>query len=707
MDKRPDHKEISCKWQSLREHDYVSEPDDRTPYSIICPPPNVTGRLHCGHAYNNTFQDVLIRYKRMKNFNVCWVPGLDHAGLATQTKVEQHLLKQGIRKEDFGREKFIEEVNKWKDEHGTIIIDQLKRLGCSCDWSKMFFTLDPKLCDQVKETFVKMYHDKLIIKGEYIVNWCPLLQTAISDEEVISKEEVIDFYQLKYYFSDSSSNEFLPVCTTRPETIFGDVAIAVNPEDERYKHIIGKNVIVPIVGRIIPVISDPRAIIDFGTGAVKITPAHNKLDFEIGETHNLRIIKIFDKFAKICNTGTEYDGLSRDKAKLKIVDELKANQIIIDQTRKISAVPRCSRTNCIIESRLTEQWFVKMEELIKVAQTMISSNQIELFPEKVINIFNSYCLNMKNWCISRQIWYGHQIPVWYCDNAEHPHINCALDRPEQCFECGSLNLKQDEDVLDTWFSSMLLCHSVWKIEKDFNYWFPTNALITGKDILFFWVLKMIVATGYMKNDVPFKQVYLHGLVRDDQKRKMTKSLGNGIDPIELIDKFGVDPVRFTLMFCSSKDNDIPISDKTFDIGKTFCTKFWNMCRFCEMNGIFNVEEFDISSIEHMSVDDKNVLVNLNQAIMMTERYYDQFEFQKVVQSIYTFTWDQFANNYLEYCKDKLTDLRKIIMKYIIKCIVKLLHPIIPHLSEEIYEKMNYTDLYKAEYPKQIIFSDGN
>ena len=698
MDTRPDHKHISEKWQKINEKSYKSTQNDKTPFTILMPPPNVTAQLHCGHALNNIFQDILARYKRIKGFNVCYVPGTDHAGIATQTKVEQMLKEKNITKESLGKEKFLEEVWAWKKHYGNTIINQLKKLGCSCDWSREKFTLDPDFCEHVTNTFIKMYNDNIIYQSEYIVNWSPVLKTAISDEEVFMKEEKVGFFTIKYNFIDSTDH--VTISTTRPETIYGDVALAINPSDIKNNIHIGKHVLIPIVNRVIPIIGDHRVIIDFGTGIVKITPFNDKLDFLIGRTHGLKGIRILDESACMVNTNDDYNGLSVLAARKKIITELSQKGFLIGSVKKDSMIPHCYRTDAIVEPIVTKQFFVKMDSLIKLAKAMIDEHKIEIIPEKSLSTFNYWVDNIHDWCISRQLWWGHRIPIYYCKNQ---HLTCSKSLPDKCSICGDNNLTQDNDVLDTWFSSMLWPFGVFP-ESEVDYYFPTDTLITGSDIFFFWVIKMMFASGYIKNNIPFKRVYLHGLVRDEFHRKMSKSLGNGIDPLDIINQVGLDPVRFTFAYSTPKEGDIAISLKTFDVGKTFCTKYWNICRLCKSWSIMDLEHNTDINKQNLDDNDKIILDNLNKVIMLADEYFDQLEFRKASHVIYEFVWDTFANDYLEYCKKDIQYIdgnitnnippnRKNILRHILITITTLLHPIIPHITEEIRSMFKNVDFY--------------
>jgi valyl-tRNA synthetase len=687
MDKRIDHKAIGKKWQSKWEKQTCPVPDERIKFSIVMPPVNVTGILHLGHMLNNLIQDLVVRYEKSKGKNVIWIPGLDHAGIATQSKVEQMLKGKGLTKHDLGREKFIEETFRWKEQYGGIIIDQLKQIGSSCNWDKLKFTMDADYSKHVTDVFVKLYNDGLIYKGNYMVNWCTTLQTAISDEECLIADEEVKMYHIAYQFENNNVDEqtHLVIATTRPETIFGDVAVAFNPDDERYKKYIGLKLIVPIAGKTVELIADSNIKTDAGTGLVKITPAHDKTDYEIGKTHNLDIISIIDKTGCICDTGTRYDGMFRDKARREILKELTELGALKNTVSKQSSVSRCYRSNSIIEPMITKQWFIKMKPLVKYADDMLKRGDVEFYPKRTENIFNTWSENIKDWCISRQLWWGHQIPIWYCSDG---HETCNDTLPTSC-RCGCTKLTQDPDCLDTWNSSWLWAFAVFS-ETEFEYYFPTDLLVTGVDILFFWVMKMMMISGYLFGKPPFKKVYFHGIIRDEINKKMSKSLGNVINPLDLIDKFGVDPVRFSLLMIMPKDGDLKISPKQIDIGKTFCTKLWNVARYLELNDVFSSElnESTILNLEHPN--DTDIYNDLQKLKINVDDCYNKFDFQRLAQSLYTFVWDKFANGYLEFCKDKLSPSNKQLLMYIFKEIIKLLHPVIPHIASELEEKLLLT-----------------
>lgn len=690
MESRIDHKKIQEKWQQLRKDDYKSVPDDRKPFVVLNPPPNVTGILHLGHLYNGSINDIFARRKRQEGYNVCFRGGLDHAGLATQIKIEQHLKKSGITKEMLGKEKFLEECTKWKDQYGGLIVNQLQKIGLSMDFDHLTFTLDPNYYANVIDTFVKLYKGGLIYKGNYMTNWCTALETAISDEECNKTEEEIGLYYINYKLDTPDSEIYLTVATTRPETLFGDVAVAFNPEDERYKKYKGMKVIVPIINRSVPLVEDERIKMDFGTGLCKITPAHDKDDFLTGQKYNLPVVPILDKSGHIANTGTKYDGMYGTKARKEVLKELGELKLLIDTQKKTSTVYRCSRSGVVIEPMVTTQWFIRMRPLADMASELLETKQVEFVPERVKNVFDSWTANIRDWCISRQIMYSHQIPVWYCSNG---HELCENTKPESC-HCGCTNLVQDADCLDTWASSWIWQFGTFS-KEEMNYYYPIDLIVSGQDILFFWIMRMMMSSAFLHNKPPFKKVLFHGIIRDEFNKKMSKSMGNGIDPLEVIDTVGLDPARFSLMMIAPKDGDLKISMRSFDVGKTFCTKLWNVARFLQSNGIFLMDKnINITDLkEELTKEDENVLNELSALKENVNDCYNKMDLQRLSTSLYTFTWDTFANNYLEYSKDKLSEQRKIVLLNMFSDLIKLLYPLIPHVTEEIWEIMGNINLH--------------
>lgn len=689
MDKRIDHKNIQEKWQKIwvQTHAFESRPDERKKISLVLPPPNVTGKLHMGHALNSVFQDTLARYYRQKGYNVMWVVGLDSAGIATQSKIEKELLAVGINKNDLSREEFIKKIYEWKDKYGSIIINQLKSLGCSCDWSKERFTMDHNFSKLVTDIFIQLYNASLIYQDNYIINWCTSLQTAISDEEVESKPIKSKLYYLKYYLNDT---DYVTVATSRPETIFGDTAVCFNTTDERYINLNNKFVKVPLIGKKVPIISDESVVKDFGTGLVKITPCHDKLDFEIGKRHNIEFIPIINKEGKLYNIDHKeyqyFNTMPVDVARRIIIKELTKNNLIekIEEYETIQKI--CYRTGSIIEPLVTKQWFLKMKELSQTAKNMVDDNQVEILPKKNIGKFYNWVNNIRDWCISRQLVWGHRIPIYYCHLG---HINCWDSNKNRCDLCDSTDLHQDPDVLDTWFSSWLWSFGVFQ-ENELEYYYPLDFLITGEDILFFWVIKMMMASGYFKKQIPFKKVYLHGIVRDENNKKMSKSSGNTIDPLDLIEKFGIDPVRFTLLINTPFDSDPCISENNFNIGKTFCTKLWNIVRFFldkVQGNLIELHEADLNQNDIQIINKHNILID------NIDKYIKNFEFSKMTKDIYQFVWNDFANEYLEFVKNEnyVADIKFTIFYRLITNIIKILHPLIPHITEELNYLINKND----------------
>jgi len=686
LDKRINHKEIELKWQNKwqNENTYKSIIDSRPKFSLVIPPPNVTGVLHMGHALNNTFQDVIARAKRAQGFNVCWVPGTDHAGIATQVKVQKELEIKGINVKELSREEFLKYIYEWKNTSGSTIITQLKKLGCSCDWSRECFTMDDKFSSHVKDIFIKLYNDKLIYQSEYLINWDPVLQTAIADDEVETKPVKSKLYYIKYLNSNINSElKYVIVATSRPETIFGDVAIGYNPLDTRYNNKGDDEFVIPLSSRAIKLIPDDLVDKDFGSGLVKITPAHDKFDFEFGLKHNLRPIQIIDKNGKIFNTNTKYDNMDIIVARKLIVKELEEFGYLEKVVEYDSVQKTCYRSGAQIESQITTQWFVDMKSLAKMAKELVDNGEVKLFPENKQNVFNGWINDIKPWCISRQLIWGHKIPIFNCVGCSKQIV--SKNSHEICVECGC-EMKQDPDVLDTWFSSWLWPYGVFD-ESELNYYFPTDILITGSDILFFWVIRMMMASKYMKDIKPFSKIYLHGIVRDETKKKMSKSLGNVINPLDLIDKFGCDPVRFSLLMTTPYNSDVPISEKTFDIGKTFCTKFWNVVRFVqtilmETNEIYTLDKYDI-----ICDKDKMILEKFNETKENISTRLEIFEFSKASQCLYSWIWDYLANDYLEYIKDK-KETRKYLLLYLVYNTIELAHPFIPHITSEMKETLD-------------------
>ena len=668
---------------------------NRTPFTIVIPPPNITGQLHMGHALDNTMQDILIRFKRMQGYNALWQPGTDHASIATEVKIIEKLKEQGIDKHDLGREKFLERAWDWKREYGGRIISQLKKMGSSCDWDRERFTMDEGCNKAVTEVFVKMHEKGYIYKGARIINWCPVCNTSISDAEVEYQEQAGHLWHIKYPVMNEdgtpSDTEFLTFATTRPETMLGDTAVAIHPEDERYQHLIGKSVMLPIVSRVIPVVTDTYVDREFGTGVVKITPAHDPNDFEVGKRHNLPVINVMNDDATINENGGAYAGMDRYEARRAIVEELEKQGLLVkieDYSHNVGTHDRCKTT---IEPLVKEQWFVKMEELIKPAVDAVKKGEIKLIPQRMEKTYYNWTDNIRDWCISRQLWWGHRIPAYYCDKCGE--VTVAKEMPERCPKCGHEHLTQDPDTLDTWFSSAL-----WPFEtlgwpeqtEDLKYFYPTDVLVTGYDIIFFWVIRMIFSGYEQMGEKPFKTVLFHGLVRDSQGRKMSKSLGNGIDPLEIIDQYGADALRLTLMTGNAPGNDMRFYYDRVENSRNFANKVWNASRFILMNMEGKaVTEPAAGDLEPV---DQWILSKLNTLIKDVTDNMESFELGIAVQKVYDFIWDEFCDWYIEMVKPRLYDTDDAAsqnaalwtLQTVLIDALKLLHPYMPFITEEIF-----------------------
>ncbi len=668
---------------------------NRTPFTIVIPPPNITGQLHMGHALDNTMQDILIRFKRMQGYNALWQPGTDHASIATEVKIIEKLKEQGIDKHDLGREKFLERAWDWKREYGGRIISQLKKMGSSCDWDRERFTMDEGCNKAVTEVFVKMHEKGYIYKGARIINWCPVCNTSISDAEVEYQEQAGHLWHIKYPVMNEdgtpSDTEFLTFATTRPETMLGDTAVAIHPEDERYQHLIGKSVMLPIVSRVIPVVTDTYVDREFGTGVVKITPAHDPNDFEVGKRHNLPVINVMNDDATINENGGAYAGMDRYEARRAIVEELEKQGLLVkieDYSHNVGTHDRCKTT---IEPLVKEQWFVKMEGLIKPAVDAVKKGEIKLIPQRMEKTYYNWTDNIRDWCISRQLWWGHRIPAYYCDKCGE--VTVAKEMPERCPKCGHEHLTQDPDTLDTWFSSAL-----WPFEtlgwpeqtEDLKYFYPTDVLVTGYDIIFFWVIRMIFSGYEQMGEKPFKTVLFHGLVRDSQGRKMSKSLGNGIDPLEIIDQYGADALRLTLITGNAPGNDMRFYYDRVENSRNFANKVWNASRFILMNMEGKaVTEPAAGDLEPV---DQWILSKLNTLIKDVTDNMESFELGIAVQKVYDFIWDEFCDWYIEMVKPRLYDTDDAAsqnaalwtLQTVLIDALKLLHPYMPFITEEIF-----------------------
>ena len=683
---------------------------DKKPYTIVIPPPNITGQLHMGHALDNTLQDILIRYRRMQGYDALWLPGTDHASIATEAKIVEAMRKEGITKEDIGREGFLKRAWEWKEKFGGRIIEQLKKMGSSCDWDRERFTMDEGCSKAVKEVFVNLYNKGLIYRGERIVNWCPHCLTSISDAEVEYEDQAGHFWHLRYPFKDGSG--YLELATTRPETMLGDTAVAVNPNDERYKDIVGKTLILPIVHREIPVIADDYVEMDFGTGCVKITPAHDPNDFEVGLRHNLEVIDTFTDDAHIKPEWGKYAGMDRMEARKAIVEDLEKEGAIFKIEDYSHNVGVCYRCHSSIEPKVSKQWFVKMEPLAKPAIDCVKNGEVKFVPERFDKTYYHWMENIKDWCISRQLWWGHRIPAWYCD--ECGEVVVSKETPTVCPKCGCNHLTQDPDTLDTWFSSALWPFSTlgWPDKTpELAHYFPTSTLVTGYDIIFFWVARMIFSSVENMHERPFDTVFIHGIVRDAQGRKMSKSLGNGIDPLIVIDEYGADALRFTLATGNSPGNDMRFSDEKVGASRNFANKLWNAARFILMN--LGEDEKAPHIPDELALEDKWILSLFNKLTKEVTDNLDKFELGIAVQKLYDFIWDVFCDWYIEISKirlnsgdEKAAQTARDMLVYIMSNTLKLLHPFMPFITEEIWQTLPHEGesimisewpVYKDEY----------
>lgn len=661
---------------------------DKKPYTIVMPPPNITGQLHMGHALDNTLQDILIRWRRMQGYSALWLPGTDHASIATEAKIVEAMRKEGITKEDLGREKFLERAWEWKKEYGGRIVSQLKKMGSSCDWERERFTMDEGCSKAVKEVFVRLYNKGLIYRGERIINWCPHCKTSISDAEVEFEEQAGHFWHLRYPLTDGSG--YLELATTRPETLLGDTAVAVNPSDERYKDLVGKTLTLPLVGREIPIVADDYVDVDFGTGVVKITPAHDPNDFQVGLRHNLPVINVMTDDAKIVEDYPKYAGMDRYEAREAIVKDLDEGGFLVKIEKHDHNVGTCYRCHSTVEPRVSKQWFVKMDELAGPAIKCVKSGKTKFVPERFNKIYYHWMENIRDWCISRQLWWGHRIPAYYCD--ECGEVTVAKEMPEKCPKCGCTHLHQDEDTLDTWFSSALWPFSTlgWPDKTpELDYYFPTNTLVTGYDIIFFWVARMIFSSVEQMNSQPFDTVFIHGIVRDENGVKMSKSLGNGIDPLLVIDQYGADALRMFLATGNSPGNDMRYSEKRVEACRNFANKLWNASRFVHMN----IDDYDVKNElpATLETEDKWILHTLNNVAKEVNENLEKFELGIALSKIYDFIWNSYCDWYIELCKARLQsegetaqNARQVLI-YVLDKILKLLHPFMPFITEEIWQ----------------------
>jgi valyl-tRNA synthetase len=711
LPKTYDPHEIERKWYPIWEERGLFRADAEgagSPYSIVIPPPNVTGSLHMGHALNNTLQDVLIRYKRMDGFNVLWMPGTDHAGIATQNVVEKQLAQEGLTRHDLGREAFVERVWQWKERYGGHIIHQLKRLGASCDWSRERFTMDDGLSRAVREVFVRLYEEGLIYKDDYIVNWCPRCATALSDLEVDHQDHAAHLYYVHYPLVDGEGS--ITVATTRPETMLGDTAVAVNPDDERFRHLIGRSCRLPLVGRILPIIGDSYVQLEFGTGALKITPAHDPNDFEIGLRHGLEKVRVIDDAGFMNEHAGAYAGLDRDVCRQRVIEDLKAQDLLARVEPYGHKVGHCQRCRTVVEPTVSKQWFVRVKPLAEAAIEAVRKGRTRIIPTKWENDYFAWMENIRDWCISRQIWWGHRIPAWYCE--ECGQVNVASSPPPACRSCGSAGLRQDTDVLDTWFSSALWPFSTlgWPDRsRDLQVYYPTTLLVTAFDILTFWVARMIMMGLKFMEDVPFRDVYIHALVRDIEGRKMSKSLGNVIDPLEVIDQHGADAFRFALAAFAAQGRDIKLSMERIEGYRNFMNKFWNAARFVFMNLDDVPPKPRTPRDEDLSLVDRWIWSRMTRTIHEVREHLEGYRFNDAASAIYQFLWHEYCDWYLEWIKpslykpETLEERQRVqgVMLEILTQVVQILHPFSPFVTEEIWHTLPFTQgsVMRSSFPR--------
>ena len=684
--------------------------EGKKPFTIVMPPPNVTGNLHMGHAMNNTLQDILIRFKRMRGYSALWIPGTDHASISTEVKVVEKLRKEGKSKDSLGREKFLEAAWAWTEEYGGNIKNQLKKLGVSCDWSRERFTLDEGLSAAVEEMFIRLYKKGLVYQGDRIINWCPHDKTALSDAEVEHEEQEGKMWTFRYPID--GEDEAIMISTTRPETIPGDLAVAVNPEDERYKDYVGKYAVIPVIERKIPIIADSYVESEFGTGAVKITPSHDPNDFEVGARHDLGQLLIMDEEARLNENAGKYCGLSREEARKAIVKDFDEGGYLVKIDDHHNAVGHCERCKTVIEPMLSKQWFVSMEELAKPALEAYKKGDLHFVPERFGKIYTHWLENIRDWCISRQLWWGHRLPVYYCDDCGE--VMVSKEAVHTCTACGSKNIRQDEDSLDTWFSSALWPFSTmgWPDSTpDLDFYYPTDVLITGYDIIFFWVIRMVFSAIEITGELPFTDVYLTGLIRDEQGRKMSKSLGNGIDPLDVIDQYGADALRFTLITGSTPGNDMRFSYKRLESNRNFCNKLWNASRFVLMN--LPEDFYDAKVIkEKLHSEDRWILTRVDETIVEVQEKIEKYDIGMAAEAVHDFIWDEYCDWYIEMVKPRLygDDIEDREVVYgvlldVLEKILKMLHPFMPFITEEIYAFLPSTkeDLIVSPWPESGVY----
>ncbi|MFW6279134.1 MAG: valine--tRNA ligase [Bacillota bacterium] len=704
-------KKVEDKWYEFWEEEglFSAEVDpERKAYSIVMPPPNITGELHMGHALDNTLQDILTRWQRMRGASALWIPGTDHASIATEVKVVNKIREEGREKEDLGREGFLEEAWDWKEDYGTRITDQLRKMGSSCDWSRERFTMDEGCSEAVKEVFVQLYEKDLIYQGDYIVNWCPDCRTTLSDIEVEHEEKQGKFYYIKYPFRDRDG--YITVATTRPETMLGDTAIAVSPDDDRFKDLVGEIVVLPIMDREIPIIADNFVDGDFGTGMVKVTPAHDPNDFEMGRRNDLEVIPVIGEDATMTEITGKYAGMDRYQCREELISDLKEEGLLEKVEDYEHSVGQCYRCDTVIEPLVSQQWFVKMDPLAEPAIEAVKNGDVTFVPERFERVYLNWMENIKDWCISRQLWWGHRIPVWYCQDCQE--VIVRREEPTHCPECGSEDLQQDEDVLDTWFSSALWPFSTlgWPEETpELDYFYPTDVLVTGRDIIFFWVARMIFMSLEFMGEAPFSDVYVHGLIRDAQGRKMSKSLGNGIDPLEVIDEYGSDALRFTLITGNTPGNDMRFREEKLEASRNFANKIWNASRFILMNiEDFSYNDVDEDKLEYTLVD-RWIISRLNKVTQKINQALDDYNFGEMSNLLYDFIWREYCDWYLELIKPRLYQeedpVARKTARYLgtrtLGTVLKMLHPVMPFITEEIWDKLPLaeTSIMRAEWPE--------
>jgi len=707
LPKAYDFRGVEEKWYRFWEEKgyFTAKLDPNRPrFSMVIPPPNVTGKLHVGHALNTTLQDIIARYKRMDGYDTLWIPGTDHAGIATQNVVERELAKEGLSRHDLGREEFLKRVWKWKEEYGGAILEQLKRLGCSCDWTRLRFTMDEGLSRAVREVFVRLWEEGLIYRGDYIINWCPRCHTALADIEVEHEPTAGHLWYIRYPLADGSG--YIVVATTRPETMLGDTAVAVNPEDERYRHLVGKKIKLPLIGREIPIIADREVDPEFGTGAVKVTPAHDFADFEIARRHNLPFVKVMDEDGKMTEEAGPYAGLDRFEARKKVVEDLEAQGLLEKIEDYEVVLGKCYRCGDIVEPLLSKQWFVKMKPLATPAIAAVERGFTRLIPENWKNLYYDWMYNIRDWCISRQIWWGHRLPAWTCK--ECGEITVSREDPEACAHCGSKNIVQEEDVLDTWFSSALWPFSTLGWPEDtpeLRLYYPTSLLVTSFDILFFWVARMLMMGLHFMGAIPFRDVYIHALVRDEKGQKMSKSRGNVIDPLVMIEKYGTDAFRFTLAALAAQGRDIKLAESRIEGNRHFVNKIWNAARFVLMN-LEDFEKIDLSRAD-LPKESRWILSRLTKTIRRVRESLDAYEFDQAAQAVYHFFWHEFCDWYVEMSKRFLNlggEARKLAQNVLLEVLetsLRLLHPFMPFVTEEIWQALPHEgeSIMIAPYPQ--------